>query len=121
MAPASEGGLNFGWSILEGPSCFREENCDQTGLTAPFFWYNQSDGGCSITGGYVYRGAEIPDLTGAYIVGDYCSGLVWAVNPETGEMSAPIESGLSISSFGEDAAGELYIVDLNGAIYKIVP
>ena len=121
MAPAGEGGLNFGWSILEGPSCFREENCDQSGLVAPFFWYNQSDGGCSITGGYVYRGEALPELTGAYLAGDYCSGYVWAVNPDTGEMSAPIESGLNISSFGEDANGELYIVDLNGAIYRIVP
>lgn len=120
-APAGKGGLNFGWVILEGPNCYQDENCDQTGLTPPFFWYSQDVGGCSITGGYVYRGKAIPDLTGAYLVGDYCSGLVWAVNPETGEASAPVESGVSISSFAEDADGELYLVDLNGAIYQLVP
>jgi glucose/arabinose dehydrogenase len=121
LAPAGQGGLNFGWVILEGPTCFLEEDCDQTGLTPPFFWYNQDDGGCSITGGYVYRGEAIPDLTGAYLVGDYCSGYLWVVDPESGEASAPIETEISISSFAEDADGELYLVDLGGAIYKIVP
>jgi glucose/arabinose dehydrogenase len=121
LAPAGQGGLNFGWVIFEGPECYQAEDCDQSGLTPPFFWYSQDVGGCSITGGYVYRGTAIPDLVGTYLVGDYCSGLVWAVNPETGEASAPVESGVSISSFAEDAEGELYLVDLNGAIYKIVP
>jgi glucose/arabinose dehydrogenase len=120
-APAGQGGLNFGWVILEGPNCYQDEDCDQTGLVPPFFWYSQDVGGCAITGGYVYRGTVMTELTGMYLVGDYCSGLVWAVNPESGESSAPIETGISISSFAEDATGELYLVGLGGAIYKIVP
>ena len=119
--PAGKGGLDFGWVIMEGPVCYEQDNCDQSGLTMPFFSYTHAEGGCSITGGYVYRGTAIPALTGAYLAGDYCSGLVWAVNPETGKASAPVETKLSISSFAEDAEGELYLVDLNGAIYKIVP
>jgi glucose/arabinose dehydrogenase len=119
--PAGKGGLNFGWVITEGPHCYEQDTCDQTGLTLPFFSYTHQEGGCSITGGYVYRGNAIPSLSGAYLAGDYCSGLVWAVNPETGAASAPVETNLSISSFAEDAEGELYLIDLNGAIYKIVP
>lgn len=124
IAPAGEAGLNFGWNILEGPECYEEDDCDSSGTVLPFFWYAQEDGGCSITGGYVYRGEAMPELNGAYLVGDYCSGLVWAVaiaEDGTATQSEPVESGLSLSSFAEDAAGELYLIDLTGAIYKIVP
>jgi glucose/arabinose dehydrogenase len=118
--PAGKGGLNFGWVTMEGPHCYQQENCNQTGLTLPFFSYTH-DFGCSITGGYVYRGKAIPDLVGAYLAADYCSGLVWAVNPETGKATEPMQSNASVSSFAEDAEGELYMIDLNGAILKIVP
>jgi glucose/arabinose dehydrogenase len=124
LARAGEGGLNFGWNLLEGPECYAVADCDPSGTVLPFFWYAQEDGGCSITGGYVYRGEAIPELTGAYLVADYCSGLVWAVAiAEDGSAtpSAPVETGLRISSFAEDASGELYVVDRGGAIYKIVP
>jgi glucose/arabinose dehydrogenase len=124
LAPAGEGGLNFGWNLFEGPQCYALADCDPSDTVLPFFWYAQEDGGCSITGGYVYRGEAIPELAGVYLVGDYCSGLVWAVAiAEDGSAtpSAPVETGLAISSFAEDASGELYLVDRNGAIYKIVP
>jgi glucose/arabinose dehydrogenase len=120
FAPAGKGGLNFGWVTMEGPECYQGADCDQTGLTMPFFSYTH-DFGCSITGGYVYRGKAIKNLVGGYLAADYCSGLVWAVNPETGEATEPMQSDASVSSFAEDAAGELYLIDLNGAIYKIVP
>ena len=120
FAPAGKGGLNFGWVIMEGPHCYQQENCDQTGLTMPFFSYTH-DFGCSITGGYLYRGKAIKELIGGYLAADYCSGNVWAINPETGAATAPMQSGASVSSFAEDAEGELYLIDLNGAIYKIVP
>jgi glucose/arabinose dehydrogenase len=119
--PAGTGGLNFGWVLMEGPDCRDQAACDQAGISPPIFAYTHDEGGCSITGGYVYRGTEIPALSGAYLAGDYCSGLVWAIDPQSGEASAPAETGLSISSFAEDAQGELYLIDLNGAIYKIVP
>jgi glucose/arabinose dehydrogenase len=119
--PAGEGGLNYGWNLMEGTNCYLEADCDQSGLTLPFFEYTHSSGaGCSISGGYVYRGEAIPALSGAYLAGDYCTGYIWAVNPQTGVATDAMESGLSISSFGEDASGELYVVDLNGGIYKII-
>ena len=124
LAPAGEGGLNFGWNILEGPECYAVADCDLSGTVLPFFWYGTGESGCAITGGYVYRGDAIPELAGAYLVGDYCSGLLWAVaiaDDGSATPSEPVETGLAISSFAEDAAGELYIVDRNGAIYKIVP
>jgi len=118
---AGEGGLNYGWNTMEGTNCYLEDDCDQSGLTLPFFEYYHSAGdGCSITGGYVYRGEAVPTLSGAYLAGDYCTGYIWAVNPATGAATDAMESGLSISSFAEDADGELYVVDLNGGIYKIV-
>ena len=120
FAPAGKGGLNFGWVIMEGPHCYQQENCDQTGLTLPFFSYTHAFG-CSITGGYLYRGKAIKELIGGYLAADYCSGNVWAINPETGAATAPMQSGASVSSFAEDAEGELYLIDLNGAILKIVP
>ncbi len=121
LAPAGEGGLNFGWNPKEGPNCYAVDDCDDPAFTDPFFWYDHNVGGCSIVGGYVYRGAAIPDLVGGYVTGDYCTGQIWAVDPVTGEASAPVESGLNISSFAEDADGELYVIDLNGAIYQLVP
>ncbi|HQY31130.1 MAG TPA: PQQ-dependent sugar dehydrogenase, partial [Thermomicrobiales bacterium] len=120
--PAGQGGLNFGWNTMEGPSCYLESDCDQSGLILPFFFYTHSSGdGCSITGGYVYRGSEHSDWQGAYITGDYCSGLVWAVNAHTGTVSGAIETGTQISSFAEDAAGEIYLVDYNGTIFAMNP
>jgi glucose/arabinose dehydrogenase len=124
IAPAGEGGLNFGWDILEGPECYAVADCDPSGTVLPFFWYYQEDGGCSITGGYVYRGQVIPELTGAYLVGDYCSGLVWGVaiaEDGSGVPSEPVETEPGISSFAEDTSGELYLVNRRGAIYAIVP
>ena len=119
--PAGEGGLNYGWNTMEGTRCYLEADCDQTGLTLPFFeYYHSSGAGCSITGGYVYRGEAVASLSGGYIAGDYCTGYIWAVNPETGAATDGIESGLAISSFAEDAQGELYVVDLNGGLYKII-
>ena len=120
-ADAGVGGQNYGWDSKEGPNCYAVEDCNDPAFTDPFFWYDHTVGGCSIVGGYAYRGEALPDLVGGYVTGDYCTGQVWAVNPTTGEASAPVESGLNISSFAEDARGELYIVDLNGAIYQIVP
>jgi glucose/arabinose dehydrogenase len=120
--PAGDGGLNFGWNAMEGSQCYSAADCDQSAYSLPFFEYTHSSGaGCSISGGYVYRGDAIEGLKGAYLAGDYCTGYLWAVNPETGAATDALETGLSISSFAEDAAGELYIVDLNGGIYKLVP
>ena len=122
LDPAGVGGLNFGWNRLEADSCYGADSCDKTGTTLPIFLYSHDDGDCSITGGYVYRGAAIGALEGVYLAADYCTGDLWEVHPDGkggSEVSAPISTGLNPSSFAEDSSGELYLIDLNGAIYKI--
>jgi len=123
QAASSPGGENYGWPILEGTHCFERDDCSTEGLQLPVAEYDH-DQGCSVTGGYVYRGAAYPALGGAYFYGDYCSGRIWALGRDgSGRwQSAPLlDSGLSISSFGEDEAGELYVLDLNGgAVYRLV-
>lgn len=120
--PAGEGGLNYGWATYEASTVF-DQRIEAIDPVAPFAEYNH-DFGCSVTGGYVYRGEAIPDLAGAYLYGDYCSGNVWAAyRDDNGEWQDNLflETGMQISSFGESADGELYIVDYIGTIYQIVP
>jgi glucose/arabinose dehydrogenase len=128
VSPAAESGgkgVNYGWSIMEGAHCFRETGCDQTGLALPVLEYNHSQG-CSITGGYVYRGGAIPALQGHYFYADLCRGWVrsfrYAGGAVADETSWPtLSPGGPIASFGEDSAGELYVVQAAGGVFKIVP
>ena len=123
LQPAGEGGLNFGWNLKEGTACYASEPCDEPELVDPFFEYDHAEGGCSITGGYVYRGEAVPALAGVYLTGDYCSGQLWGVGKDADgawRASEPIDTGYQISSFAEDAAGEVYLLDHSGAIYRIV-
>jgi len=120
---ASKGGENYGWRIMEGLHCYNpQEGCDQTGLVLPVAEYNHAEGGCSITGGDVYRGLQYPVLDGAYFFGDYCTGYIWSLQREGDQwqMTKRLESGLHISSFGEDVNGELYVVDHGGNLYQLV-
>jgi glucose/arabinose dehydrogenase len=122
LIPAGTSGQNFGWSVLEGNECFQDPNCDPSAHTAPVDQYTH-DYGCSVTGGYAYRGSNIPDLVGTYLFADYCSGYLWGLVPNgDGTYTATdyLETEMNPSSFAEDAAGELYITDLDGAIYRIV-
>jgi glucose/arabinose dehydrogenase len=117
----SKGG-NYGWRIMEGFSCFNPSSaCNQQGLELPVWEYTHANGDRSITGGFVYRGPEISDLTGLYIYGDFVSGRVWAL--DFNDPSNPINKELfkadfSISSFGIDQSGELYLCGFDGKIYK---
>lgn len=117
-------GGNYGWNRREGAHCFRTPDCDAAGLIDPVAEYSHAEG-CSITGGYVYRGAALPQLLGTYVYGDYCSGRVWGLGPAAGGRPAPrvlLESGLSISSFAEDLDGELYVLDhAGGRLHRFVP
>ncbi len=117
-----EKGKNYGWRIMEGSQCFDPPTlCNIQGLELPIAEYDHSLG-CSVTGGYVYRGTQYPALIGHYLFGDYCSGRIWSlVQERTGRwtMRQLIDSPLSISSFGEDEQGELYIVHYGGAIYRV--
>lgn len=118
-----ENGGNYGWNTLEGTQCFGAETCDNTGLIAPVFEYDQSANDKSITGGYVYRGQTITSLQGLYIYGDFISGRIWGLSTNLGgdlTNQLLIESRLPISSFGTDANNELYVCVFDGSIYKIV-
>ena len=101
---SSGGGENYGWAIMEGQACYRPGGCSTSGLTLPVLEYSHADG-CSITGGYVYRGSAIPEIQGLYFYADYCDGWVrsfeysggTARNPRNWPALAP---GGRISSFG---------------------
>jgi glucose/arabinose dehydrogenase len=112
---------NYGWGRMEGDHCY-QWGCDSELYVAPIMEYHHSDGGCSVTGGYVYRGGNLKGLQGVYVYGDYCSGLIWALfhtAPDEWTNTPLIESGLKISSFGEDESGEVYVVDHAGGIYRL--
>ncbi|MFD2588249.1 PQQ-dependent sugar dehydrogenase [Croceitalea marina] len=114
-----EPGGNYGWKLFEGTSCFSGD-CDDTGLIAPIFEYNQDNGDRSITGGYVYRGDDITTLQGKYVYGDFVSGRIWVLEEDGSANELLLESGLNIASFGTDANENLFICAFNGTIYKFV-
>ncbi|MFQ5408097.1 MAG: PQQ-dependent sugar dehydrogenase, partial [Anaerolineales bacterium] len=106
--PAGTGGLKLGWNRMEGNHCF-VAGCDPAQFTPPVAEYHQTEGGCSVTGGYVYRGQFQNGLNGVYLYGDFCSGFIWGLlhTPDGGwENGLLMRSGLNISSFGEDETGE---------------
>jgi glucose/arabinose dehydrogenase len=121
------GGLNYGWRITEGSRCFNPSSgCDTSGITMPIYEYSHGDG-CSVTGGVVYRGCRVPALAGTYFFADYCSAFVRSLRFASGQATEFRDwtSGLrgieSPTSFGLDAAGELYVVDQDGEIYRLEP
>jgi glucose/arabinose dehydrogenase len=116
--------INYGWRVWEGRSRFeRGQTPSRVGtLRFPITVYKHVGGSCSVTGGYVYRGRAVPAARGRYFYGDYCSGIVWSVKQRGGKAVGlrrePFHvSGLS--SFGEAANGELYLVSLNGSIFRL--
>jgi glucose/arabinose dehydrogenase len=122
VQPASStGGENYGWNILEGLHCFRSKTCETKGLIMPVAEYGH-DAGCSVTGGMMYRGSLFPQLDGTYLFGDYCSGRIWGMRRSGDQWITRelLKSRLSISTFGEDEAGELYVADYDGGgIFRI--
>ncbi|MBI5949619.1 MAG: PQQ-dependent sugar dehydrogenase [Chloroflexi bacterium] len=117
-------GANFGWDVMEGNHCYPPPgtSCQQPpAYVAPIAEYPRTLGSCAVTGGFVYRGSQVPDLSGTYVYGDFCSGRIWGLRQAGGAWTNAelLQSGLSIISFGEGDDGELYVVDYGGAIYKI--
>jgi glucose/arabinose dehydrogenase len=123
VEPAGRGGLNYGWNVMEGRHCFATDPCDRAGLTSPVLEYGHSDG-CSVTGGYVYRGDAIPAIRGQYFYSDFCSGFLRSFRFSGGGVSDEREWDVgqlgNVLSFGEDAGGELYILSRNGNVYRLV-
>ncbi len=118
-------GGNYGWRFREGFLCFNpSSNCPRAGLVDPIIDYRTGIDGSSVTGGYVYRGAEIPGLRGRYVFGDFVNGRIWALTSDpdgTYAMQDLAASGLNISSFAEDHQGELYVVNFGGGLYRLAP
>jgi glucose/arabinose dehydrogenase len=110
-------GGNYGWNTMEGSECFRTQGCNRQGLELPVAEYHH-DQGQSITGGYVYRGARVPSLRGAYVYADFVSGKIWQLREKPALL---VDSHLNISSFGQDANRELYLTAIDGHLYRFKP
>ncbi len=119
----SLGGVNYGWSDYEASAPYAVGTAPAN-MTYPFFEYAHQNGRCSVTGGYVYRGEAVPDLDGVYLFGDYCTGEIWASWRDlNGDWQSELflSAGFSISTFGQDERGEMYVADHSGDIYRIDP
>ncbi len=133
VEPAGTGQRNYGWSVLEGTMCFdagQSPGCNSATLVPPSAEYDHAGGGCSVVGGYVYRGGAIAALRGTYLYTDYCSKevrtLVWknGLVLSEGDLTSNLDSTTALSapvSFGEDASGEIYVVDVSGSVFRIEP
>ena len=123
----STGGENYGWNIMEGRTLYPGRpagSVEPPNHHAPIHVYDHSNGSCSVTGGYVYRGSAIPALKGAYIFSDWCDGRLRYIRQQNGQAGEETELGVtvpSISAFGEDHDGELYAISLGGTIFKLLP
>jgi glucose/arabinose dehydrogenase len=117
-------GVNYGWRVMEGRHCYvPSSGCNTSGKTLPLVEYSH-DYGCSVTGGFVYRGSAYPMLRGGYFFADYCSGAIWtvsAVATSPARRTFLLDTNMNISSFGESQSGELYLVDHSGGgVYRVV-
>ena len=120
--------INYGWRLMEGFLCFNPaSNCNSSALTLPVLDYSHDNGACSVTGGYVYRGSVMQARQGTYFYADFCAGFVRSFRFQNGQATEQTEwpllspPGSFVTSFGEDAAGELYVMTQGGGLFKIVP
>jgi glucose/arabinose dehydrogenase len=120
-------GSNYGWRLMEGTHCYNPDpGCGSEGLVFPVAEYGHEQGRCSITGGYVYRGGTVPALRGSYLFGDYCSGELFTIPASANRRTSTtprvlMQTGMRISSFGEDELGEVYVIDHKGGVYRVAP
>ncbi|TMD28643.1 MAG: PQQ-dependent sugar dehydrogenase, partial [Chloroflexi bacterium] len=124
LRAGSLGGANFGWNVMEGLHCYPGGgDCNRAGLELPIAEVDHSAGDCAIIGGYVYRGSDWPALVGGYVFGDECSGIIRGLvadGPDEQKPTVLLNSRRTISSFGEDDDGELYLTDLgSGELYLV--
>jgi len=122
VVPANSAGLNYGWNLMEGMLCFPSAPCDMSGLTLPVYDYDHGGGRCAIIGGYVYRGAAIPELQGQYLFSDLCTGFVRSLSFENGVATvteAPMVNVGTPLSFGQDGFGEIYVLTADNRVLRI--
>jgi glucose/arabinose dehydrogenase len=116
-------GVNYGWRVMEGRHCYNPStHCSTSGKALPIVEYTHSYG-CSVTGGFVYRGSAYPMLRGGYFFGDFCSGRIWTISAGARSPATRtflLHPNINISSFGESESGELYVVDYGGRVFRIV-
>lgn len=125
VAAAGTPGLNYGWNIMEGAACYNSSSCNQAGLQLPVVAYKLYEGGtCTVIGGVVYRGSAVPQLVGHYLYADYCAGWIrsftWTNSAAANTTQWQTSAHGSITSFGQDGSGEVYLLSENGHVYKIV-
>ena len=129
LAPNAGRQTNYGWRLMEGFLCFKpSSNCNPGGLTLPVLDYPTHVGGtCAVTGGYVYRGSAMPSAQGTYFYADFCAGFVKSFRHQNGQPTEEREwpalspPGSFVTSFGEDASGELYVMTQGGGLFKFIP
>ncbi|WP_433933712.1 sorbosone dehydrogenase family protein [Sorangium cellulosum] len=133
IEPRGQGNKNYGWSVTEGSTCLKADEppgCTSPTITAPVHSYDHNRGDGSVTGGYVYRGSTIPALRGKYLFGDFATDRIWMLTWKDSliEPSSSLSQDLAsestiqgLASFGEDAAGELYVVSYGGSVFRIDP
>ncbi|HJX28971.1 MAG TPA: PQQ-dependent sugar dehydrogenase, partial [Thermoanaerobaculia bacterium] len=122
------GGRNYGWKPMEGSSCFSNDACpvgtppcNSPALTPPVFEYTHGQGECSVTGGYVSRGPALPHAYGAYFFGDLCTGRLWAAVRQRNDVRLLPSRAPSVTTFGEDRAGNLWLATGDGDLFRLVP
>jgi glucose/arabinose dehydrogenase len=121
LEPDAPAGANFGWDVYEGSSPFEPDGLALADTVRPVAEYSH-DEGCSVTGGYVYRGEDVPALRGQYVFADYCSSTMWRMPARGGSpRRLPFPGPPALASFGEDARGELYVTSLEGGVWRFVP
>lgn len=124
VAPHTQASVNYGWRIMEGTHCFNPTTCIQSGLTLPVHEYGHTNGNCSVTGGYVYRGSAVPGIRGHYFYSDYCTGFLASFRMENGaavdHMTWDVGALGNVTSFGEDSSGEMYILGGN-TVFRLSP
>lgn len=122
---ATQGGVNYGWRIMEGTSCYNPSDCSSSGLTQPIVQYANGVDGCAVVGGYAYRGAAISGRGGTYFYSDNCSGWIRSFLLDSGEPTEETEWDVGniggVLSFGEDGFGELYVLTVGGTVLQFVP
>jgi len=124
LPAATKGLINYGWDVYEGKARYENKRPSRGRLVFPIAVYRNGNEGCSVTGGFVYRGSKVPEAVGRYFYGDFCAGTIWSLRVADGKATEQRRETIrvsSLASFGEDAQGELYMASLDGSVFRLAP